>query len=140
MIEQTELALPNPYANNPYETAPKPPKKKWKFLLPAMLLLFLVSMAITGFSTYSVGANSILVPTPIPTVDTNATATESYNNGYGQGQVDTQTTAIVQATAAYNQGTSDDSASYLKWLKDKCTKDTNGNYTVFIKNNELWCY
>jgi hypothetical protein len=129
----------NPYTDD-LIPPPPPPKRHSKILRVLILALLILSMLSLAYVSYSVGISSAPTPaTPTP-IDAGATATVVYEQGAAiQSGIDSNVVAAT-ATAAYNQGYADDQAGNIKWLHDKCTKDGNGNYTVFVKNGELWCY
>lgn len=141
-IDPTQFA--NPYeSNNPYSglpsVPPSPPKTYHKRIIAVSILVFILVTVGTGLASYNAGVSSIQPITPTP-IDIGSTATAAYNQGIqDQNQTDSGI-AQATATAAYNQGSADDNASTLKWLHDKCTKDGNGNYSVFVKDGQLWCY
>jgi hypothetical protein len=128
---------------NPYTDVlipPPPPKRHSKLWFGLVLVALMVSVSGVAAVSYGTGVSSVPTPATPPPVDAGATAAANYNLGLtGQATADSNM-AAGQATAAYNQGWNDDNNSYLKWVHDKCTKDGNGNYTVYMKNGELWCY
>lgn len=61
MIETTEYAIPtNPYASNPYEIAPKPPRKILKRVWTMLIVLALILPVPTAVIAYNVGQSDIL--------------------------------------------------------------------------------